>query len=73
MRAFQTSGRSLHLDGAGEQLPLELEPEDDVQPVGHLVRVAADQRRAARRSPRGRTSSSSTPPSASGKSACSCG
>ena len=43
IRAFQTSGRSRHCNGAGEELPLELEPQDDVEPVGDLVRIAPDQ------------------------------
>ena len=46
MRAFQASGRSSSASVAGDELLLELEAEDDVQGVGDLVGVDADQRRA---------------------------
>ena len=43
-RARQASGRSLHREPALEQLELEVEAQHDVQVVGHLVGVGADQR-----------------------------
>src|SRR4029078_11056748 len=52
IRSFQVSGRSRIAGGdaerAGEQLLLELEAQDDVQAVGRLVGVAADQSRPDR-------------------------
>ena len=42
-RAFHASGRSRTASRAGEELLLELEAEDDVQPVARLVRVDADE------------------------------
>ena len=48
MRAFQASGRSVRRERAVEDLLLELEAQDDVEVVGHLVRLDADQGRADR-------------------------
>ena len=49
MRSFHASGRSRDGEVALEQLELELEAQHDVQLVGHLVGLDADERRAARR------------------------
>ena len=45
MRRFHSSGSSLERERLGEHLLLELEAQDDVQVVGRLVGVDADQRR----------------------------
>jgi hypothetical protein len=45
-RAFQASGQILDREPAGEQLLLELEAQDHVQPVARLVGVDADERAA---------------------------
>ena len=45
MRSFHASGRSLERDRLRDQFLLELEAQDDVQVVGRLVGLDADQRR----------------------------
>ena len=45
MRAFHASGRSSSGELAGEDLLLQLEAQDDVQVVGRLVGLDADERR----------------------------
>ena len=48
MRSFQAAGRSSTREVAAHQRELELEAQEDVQVVGHLVGLDADQRRLAR-------------------------
>ena len=68
-REFHASGKVVDGEPSREMLLLELEPEDDVEPVARLVCIDADER-AANPVDRRWKSSSGTVPSGSGNVSC---